>query len=100
MLGGGSRSPLWCQIIANVLGRSVKLVREQESTALGAGIHAAAALGLHENIHLAADAMTGIENVYSPDPQAHDRYSEIFEAYRSLYPGLRLPFQLIAEKAS
>ena len=100
MLGGGSRSPLWCQIIANVLGRSVKLVREQESTALGAGIHAAAALGLHENIHLAADAMTGLENDYSPDPQAHDRYSEIFEAYRSLYPGLRLPFQLIAEKAS
>lgn len=100
MLGGGSRSPLWCQIIADVLGRSVKLVREQESTALGAGIHAAAALGLHADLRAAADAMTGIENSYEPEPQAHARYSDIFVAYRSIYPGLKSTFQLIAEKAS
>lgn len=100
MLGGGSRSPLWCQIIADVLGRSVKLVREQESTALGAGIHAAAALGLHADLRTAADAMTGIEKSYAPDTQAHARYSAIFEAYRSIYPGLKSSFQLIAEKAS
>ncbi|MFO1033535.1 MAG: FGGY-family carbohydrate kinase [Hyphomicrobiales bacterium] len=35
LLGGGARSELWCQIVANVLGRPVKLAREQESTALG-----------------------------------------------------------------
>ena len=61
MLGGGSRSPLWCQIIADALGRTVKLVREQESTALGAGIHAAAAAGLYGDIRAAADGMTGVE---------------------------------------
>jgi xylulokinase len=98
MLGGGSRSPLWCQIIADVLGRSVKLVREQESTALGAGIHAAAALGLHAGIGEAADAMTGIEKSYEPDTQAHARYSAIYEAYRSIYPGLKHTFQLSAEQ--
>jgi xylulokinase len=100
MLGGGSRSPLWCQIIADVLGRDVKLVREQEGTALGAGIHAAAALGLHADLHRAADAMTGIKTSYLPDPEAHARYSALFEAYRSIYPGLKPTFQLIAEKAS
>ena len=100
MLGGGSRSPLGCQIIADVLGRSVKLVREQESTALGAGIHAAAALGIHPDLRAAADAMTGIEKAYEPDMHAHARYSGIFEAYRSIYPGLKSTFQLIAEKAS
>jgi xylulokinase len=75
-------------------------VREQESTALGAGIHAAAAVGLHADIRAAADAMTGIEKAYQPDMQAHERYSGIFEAYRSIYPGLKSTFQLIAEKAS
>jgi xylulokinase len=97
MLGGGSRSPLWCQIIADALGRTVKLVREQESTALGAGIHAAAAVGFHADIRAAADAMTGIETGFEPDPKAHARYSEIFEAYLDIYPGLRSTFQLIAE---
>jgi xylulokinase len=100
MLGGGSRSPLWCQIIADVLGRSVKLVREQESTALGAGIHAAAALGLHSSLHAAADAMTGIDRSFEPDLALHERYSGIFDAYRSIYPGLKSTFQLIAENVS
>ncbi len=97
MLGGGSRSPLWCQIIANVLGRSVKLVREQESTALGAGIHAAAALGLYTDIPAAAAAMTGIEKSYAPDMEAHARYDGLYEAYRGIYPGLKSTFQRLAE---
>ncbi len=98
LLGGGSRSPLLCQIIANVLGRSVKLAREQESTALGAGIHAAAAAGFYKDIRDAADAMTGTEKSFEPDAESHARYSEIFEAYRSIYPGLKNTFRLMAEK--
>lgn len=98
LLGGGSRSALWCQIIANVLGRSVRRVREQESTALGAGIHAAAAVGLYPDIRAAADGMTGIETSFEPDAASHARYAEIFEAYRSIYPGLKNTFRLMAEK--
>lgn len=100
LLGGGSRSPLWCQIIADVLGRQVTLAREQESTALGAGIHAAAAVGLHADIRAAADAMTGSEKSYTPDMVSHGRYAEIFEAYRSIYPGLKDTFRLMAENMS
>lgn len=98
LLGGGARSPLWCQIIANVLGRSVKLTREQESTALGAGIHAASAAGLYADIRSAADAMTGVEKSFAPDAAAHARYGEIFDAYRSIYPGLKQTFRLMTEK--
>lgn len=98
LLGGGSRSQLLCQIIANVLGRSVKLVREQESTSLGAGIHAAAAVGLYKDIRTAADAMTGVEKSFEPDAASHARYADIFEAYRSIYPGLKNTFRLMAEK--
>jgi xylulokinase len=100
MLGGGSRSNLWCQIIADVLGRSVTLAREQESTALGAGIQAAAAIGMHESIRSAADAMTGTEKLFAPDLQSHARYAEIYEAYRSVYPGLKDTFRMMAEKMS
>jgi xylulokinase len=98
LLGGGSRSKLWCQIIANVLGRNVTLAREQESTALGAGIHAAAAVGLYKDIREAADAMTGTSGSFAPDASSHARYAEIFEAYRSIYPGLKNTFRLAAEK--
>jgi xylulokinase len=98
LLGGGARSPLWCQIIANVLGRTVTRAREQESTALGAGIHAAAAVGLYKDTNEAADAMTGTEKTFEPDPASHARYADIFEAYRSIYPGLKDTFRLMTEK--
>ena len=98
LMGGGSRNRLLCQIIANVLGRSLKSAREKESTALGAGIHAAAAVGLHKDIRAAADAMTGTENTFEPDSKSHSRYADIFEAYRSMYPGLKNTFRLMAEK--
>ena len=98
LLGGGSRSPLWCQIFANVLGRPVKLAREQESTALGAGIHAAAACGFYTDVREAADCMTGVETSFEPEAKSVARYGDIFEAYRSVYPGLKDTFRLMAEK--
>ncbi len=98
VVGGGARSTLWCQIIANVLGRSVRFARERESTALGAGIHAAAAVGLYADIRSAADAMTGVEQSFEPDAASHARYSDAFEAYCSIYPGLKNTFRLMAEK--
>ena len=97
LLGGGARSPVWSQIMADVLGREIMLAREQESTALGAGIHAAAAVGFYKDIQTAAEAMTGIELTYAPNANAHHIYSRIFEAYRSLYPNLKSTFRLIAE---
>jgi xylulokinase len=98
LLGGGSRSTLWCQIIANVLGRKVTLAGEQESTALGAGIHAAAAVGFYKDLREAAGAMTRTSASFVPDAVSHARYAEIFEAYRGLYPGLKETFRRMAEK--
>jgi xylulokinase len=97
ILGGGSSSPLWCQIIADVMGRKVKIVREQETTSLGAGIHAAAAVGLHSSLIEAADRMTGVEREYHPRTDIHSTYSSFFVAYCSLYPNLKASFSLLSK---
>jgi sugar (pentulose or hexulose) kinase len=61
------------------------------------GIHAAAAAGFHPGLRSAADAMTGIDATYSPDPAAHARYCRVFEAYRGIYPGLKSTFRQLEE---
>ena len=63
-------------------------------------LHAAAAVGLHADIRAAADAMTGLEQVFKPEADAHQLYSGIFKAYRSIYPNLKSTFRLIAESAT
>ncbi len=84
--GGGSRSALWRQIIADVTRRTVVVCREAETTSLGAGIHAAAAAGWHGSLLEAADAMTGTGVHHEPDDAAAARYDELFGIYREIYP--------------
>jgi xylulokinase len=90
VVGGGSQSPLWCQIIADITGKPVKKAREKEAAALGAGILAATGVGLHQNHQEAVEAMVNLEtDVFTPDGEKHPFYTELFEnVYRHLYPAL------------
>ena len=96
VLGGGSRSPVWCQIIADILCRPVEVVREPESTCLGAGMLAAAAVGIHPSITEAAAAMSRTGRTYHPDPAASEVYERLYAVYRDIYPALRPVFSRLA----
>jgi len=89
VLGGGSRSPVWCQIIADIMRRPVEVVREPESTCLGAGMLAAVATGLHPDIDTAAVAMSGVSRRHEPADEASDTYERLYSVYRDLYPSLQ-----------
>jgi xylulokinase len=84
--GGGSRSALWRQIVADVTGKTVVACREAETTSLGAGIQAAATAGWHGSLLQAAEAMSGVGARHIPDPSAAARYDELFAVYREIYP--------------
>ena len=88
-LGGGSRSPIWCQIVSDVLQRPVEVVREPESTCLGAGVLAATAAGIHASIKDAAGDMTGTSRTFVPESTAAAAYDGLYSVYRDLYPSLR-----------
>ena len=92
LMGGGTRSPLWCQIIADVLERPLEIAAEPEATCLGAGMLAAAGSGLFDSIEDAAAAMSGAGRSYLPDEKQSVRYRALFDVYRSLYPALRDQF--------
>ena len=96
-LGGGSRSPVWCQIIADVMRRKVSVVREPESTCLGAGMLAATAVGLHASIPAAAAAMSGVSTSFEPEPRTVVTYDRLYEVYRDIYPSTRELFARLAE---
>ena len=97
VMGGGSQSALWCQIIADVLRRPVRIAREAEATCLGAGMLAATGAGLFGSVAQAADAMSGTGRVYDPNPATADRYDRIFEVYQGLYPALKASFHGLQE---
>ncbi|KQQ08745.1 xylulokinase [Rathayibacter sp. Leaf296] len=82
--GGGSRSVVWTQIVADVLDRPVVICDEPETTALGAAILAAVAAGLHHSLDDAIAAMSRAGVVMRPDPSD----AAVYRALRSIRDGL------------
>lgn len=60
LVGGGSKNALWNQIKANVLNLPIKILKESETTVLGAAMFAMAGAGLYDSPALAREAF-GIE---------------------------------------
>ncbi|MCA3506656.1 MAG: carbohydrate kinase [Rhodobacter sp.] len=80
--GGGTRSPHWPQMMADVLGLPVRLGSAEETGALGGAIAAAVGTGLHASEEAAVAAMTTQRAVLLPDPDRkslHDRRFAVWQ---------------------
>jgi xylulokinase len=85
--GGGTRSALWCQILADALDADIATVSTAEGAAYGAGLLAAVGAGWHGSVETAADAWVTVTPIASPGPGAA-AYAEAHATYRALYPAL------------
>ncbi len=87
-VGGGARSSVWCQIMADVLDRSIHRVEAPlEANARGAALIAAVGLG-HIDFPQIPD-LVAVDGVFTPDSDHRDLYDELFEAYLDLYKATR-----------
>ena len=89
--GGGTASPAWNGILADVLGAEIATVSTTEGAAYGAGLLAAVGAGWFPTVEAATDALVAVSPVASPGPAAA-RYAEAHAAYRELYPALAPTF--------
>lgn len=97
--GGGSRSDLMMQMVADAWGRPVTRSSVADAAGLGAAICAAVGSGLHPGWDAAVAAMVGPGEAFTPDAKTSRRYDEVDALYRSL-PGFTDPmFQRIASGA-
>jgi xylulokinase len=89
--GGGIASPLWRQILADVLEAEIATVATTEGAAYGAGVLAAVGAGWFERVEDAAGAWVTTSVVASPGRDA-SAYRDRHAAYRALYPALSPTF--------
>lgn len=83
-VGGGAKSPLWLQIIADVTGLPLLIPRVVEAGALGAAILAAVAIGLYSSPEQAAADWVRIDTRIKANPTAHTAYNDIYAAFAEL----------------
>ena len=86
--GGGSRSPAWLQIKADITGCEVVTLNVAEGGCLAGAMLAGVALGQWPSVDEAAAALVHEEQTFTPDPARHARYQELFVHYRQIWPAI------------
>jgi xylulokinase len=84
VVGGGASSPLWCQIHADVMDRTIERVAEPLHANLrGAALLAGMALG---HIHrVQVRDLVPVAGVHRPQPGLRERYDHLYQAFPKLY---------------
>ena len=85
--GGGLVSPLWRQILADVLEAEIAQPTTTEGAAYGAALCAAVGAGWFSTVEEATTAVVTAEPMAAPGTSAV-AYAEQYAAYRELYPAL------------
>ncbi|RMH52979.1 MAG: xylulokinase, partial [Bacteroidetes bacterium] len=96
--GGGARSPLWRQILANVLDAELVTVNTTEGAAYGAALLAGVGGGVWPNVDAACDATVQITGSTAVQPDVAAAYAPFYETYRALYPALKPAFDRLGTR--
>ena len=90
--GGGARSSLWRQMIADTLGVEVVHTQVDEGPAYGAAILAAVGTGRFRSVEEACREMVTISEIHQPNPLNGEIYHNIYGLYKPLYGTLKEHF--------
>jgi xylulokinase len=85
---GGSRSKLWKQIVADVLGLPLESIVHHPGSSLGAAFASGMGVGVFQDWS-EIGRFVEVEERIEPDEKNHSRYLELYQVYRSLYPALK-----------
>ena len=83
--GGGGKSPLWRQMLADVMNCPVATTVNTEGPALGVAILAGVGAGLYPSVPEACRAMIKVNQAQDPIPENVPKYAKVYEVYKKLY---------------
>ena len=87
LIGGGARSKLWSEIVANVFNCTVA-VPEPGDASFGACLLAGTGVGVFSDVRDAVAKCLRISRRIEPDADAAARYAHLFTCYRRIHDAL------------
>lgn len=87
IIGGGSSSPLWRQIVADMLGITLRQAENSDSS-FGSAMLCGVALGVFDDLQSALDKCVKYISVTEPNRQNTEYYRSIYPRYRAVHDAL------------
>ena len=93
--GGGAKSGLWRQILADTLEAELVTVNTTEGAAFGAALLAGAGAGVWPDVDAACAETIFVRDRVSPNPENFAVYRSLHQQYQRLYPALKPTFDAL-----
>jgi xylulokinase len=90
--GGGAKSKLWKQILADVFETELVTLNSAEGASYGAALLAAVGSGNFKSVEEACNKSIYREETIYPVTENALRYKDYYEIYKNLYPSLKQSF--------
>jgi xylulokinase len=96
-IGGGVKSRVWQQILADVLGEEINLLNVEEGPAFGAALIAGVGVGVYSSFAEAVNRIIKVKKTIVPRIKNAKRYNQYYQLYKKLYYNLKEDFKELAK---
>ena len=87
LTGGAAKSPLWCQMMADIFKHPIQVLECGEAGCLGAALYAGVGVGAYKDVKEAAGVVRILKE-YTPNPDNYAAYDEAYKKACDLYDAL------------
>ncbi|MFP4016912.1 MAG: xylulokinase [Halanaerobiales bacterium] len=96
-IGGGAKSAVWQQILADVFGQELSLLNVEEGPAFGAALIAGVGVGVYDSFEEAEEGIIKVVEKIQPIEENVKRYDELYPLFRNIYSSLKGDFSTLAD---
>ena len=89
LCGGGAKSTLWREILANVLGIPLTLPQTEQGPGYGGAMLAAVACGVFSSVEEAAEKIVRVTETIEPEPELVEKYERQYQKFAKIYPTVK-----------
>ena len=87
--GGGSKSPLWRTMFANILGIPLEILKVEQGPGYGGAMLAMVGCGEYESIQDVTKSFVEVETVIEPSPELVNKYEAKYQQWKQIYPACK-----------
>ena len=98
--GGGAKSELWRQMLADIFNAEIVTVNSTEGAAYGAALLAGVGADIFPSVEAATALATRVTGNHQPHRDVALVYADYYKSYQALYPALKAGFAALAKSAA